>query len=517
MTCLVLGSGPDALVAATLLARRGRRVVVLEAGPAVGGLSAPAEFAPGFRADAAGPVSAPPSPAAARALGLRRMSGPDHAAMLVGLFPDAPALVLDPDPARTREALKARSPGDGAAWDTFTRLVHRLAGFLGYLYERPAPRVTSSSAGDLFQLLGLGGRARRMGSADMVELLRVLPMSAAELLDDWFQDAGLKGLLGSRAVQGICQGPRSAGTALVMLHNQVHRDIGSFGGWTSGQWRAQLADAARAAGVEIRVGVPIGRILMEKRRVTGVAVEDGTMVEANAVISTLGARRTLFDLGDATALSPEFTRSVENIRYRGVQARLDLALDGVPRFHGADVSQPATDLVVAPDLDYVELAYDHAKYGEMSERPVLTIRLATALDPSLAPPGKQVLTVWMQYAPYHLRDGWDAAARARLRHIIMDTLERHAPGIERLVTGERLLTPQDYERDYGITEGSLGGAELGLDQILFMRPVPGWARYRTPIDGLYLAGVDTHPGPEQPGSSGRGVGKALRGSKGLSD
>ena len=509
LDAVVIGAGQNGLVAAAYLAKAGRRVLVLERRDIVGGSNSAAEIHPGFRVDAAFHRTGWIDPVMARELGLDGLADrevhPDTALFAPGrgggfALPRSIPVAID--------AIRQRSPRDAAKWESFARLTHKLAGFLQHLYGLTPPQLTSRRVADLFALLSLGGRVRGLGRSDMIELLRVLPMSVAELLDDWFETDALKGLLGAGGVTGIAQGPRSAGTAFVMLHHHVGSPAGAFGG---GLYRGgaaavtdALAAAATSAGAQIRAGAPVARILVQNGRAIGVVLEGGEEIRARQIVSTADPQRTMLGLVDPTELAPEYSRAMQNIRCRGVSAKVNLALGELPRFEGAGDNQLGGGIVVAPSLDYVERAWDDAKHGGVSTSPCLEAVIPSLSDPSLAPPGRHVMSVWMQYAPWRLRSGaWDSAARDALGDSVVACLAEHAPNLPSAIIARQVLTPRDLEETYAATEGSLYHGEMGLDQILFMRPVPGWGHHRTPIAGLYLGGSGTHPGGGVAGGSGR--------------
>ena len=515
---VVIGAGQNGLAAAACLAKAGQRVLVLERRNTVGGSNHAAEFHPGFRVDAAFHQAGWLDPAMADELGIGvpadALAGPDPAVM--SPLGDG-ALALPRAPRAAAEALRRFSAADAGRWEAFCALTHKLAGFLQHLYGAPAPQLTSTRAADLITLLGLGRRVRGMGKADMIELLRVLPMSVAELLDDWFENDALKGVLGAGGITGIAQGPRSAGTAFVMLHHLVGSPAGVLRGGGvrpggAGGLTARLAAAAQALGVETRTGAGVARIVVRDGRAAGVVLESGEEIGAARIVSTADPRRTMLGLVDPLELAPEFTRAIGNFRYRGVAAKVNLALGELPRFTGAGSDDRLLRGVisVSPSLDYLERAHDDAKYGAVSRAPYLEAVVPSLADPSLAPPGRHVMSVWMQYAPYHLKQGqWDAASRESLGDRVVECLAQYAPNLRSAVIHREVMTPKDLETEYGVTEGSLYHGEMGLDQVLFMRPVPGWGHHRTPIRDLYLAGSGTHPGGGIAGGAGRLAARAV--------
>lgn len=507
---IVIGAGQNGLVAATLLAKAGRRVVVVEGQDVAGGSAAVREFHPGFRAGNAAHWSQPMDGTLAGELGISVNGSPAADPAVLTPLGDR-ALVLKHTIPATIEEIRKHSPADAGRWDEFCQLTQKLSGFLAYLYGSAPPRLTSTAIVDLFSLLGLGRKARSLGKDDMIELLRVVPMAVAELLDDWFENDALKGTLGAAGITGLCQGPRSAGTAFLFLHHRVRRPAGVFRSAGSVDIGDRLIAAVKGAGITLRTGSPVARIATANGQVSGVVLVNGEELVARQVLSTADPRRTMLTLVDPIHLEPDFTRAVENIRYRGVAARIDLALGELPRFRGAEGQELLQGLIsISPSLDYLEKAYDDAKHGAASRAPYLEAVIPSLRDASLAPAGKHVMSVWMQYAPYHLKQGsWDAAARTALGERVIKCLGEYAPNLPGAVLAQRVLTPLDFEQQLGATEGSLGQGELALDQMLFMRPVAGWGNYRTPIEGLYLGGAGCHPGPGLPGAAGRLAAKEM--------
>jgi len=463
---IVIGAGANGLVAAHTLARAGRRVLVLEQRPEIDE-TLDAGWVP---------------PAVVNELGLGR-----HGLEVVRPDPwisvalsGGDRLELWQDATRTAEAIRRVSPADAAKWPAFCRRMHRLAGFLEALYAVPAADVETRDLRELLGLAGLGLKARRLGREAIIDLLRVLPMSAAELLDDWFEHDGLKAALGAGGVLHLRQGPRSAGTAFVMLHHHVGSPAGVF--------RPPLSNAAqvlaRLPGVEVRRGAQVKRITVANGRTTGVVLGSGESIGASLIASSADPRATLLGLLEPGWLDPEFARAVRSIKCRGVAARVVLSVARDPGF---------ATLAVAPSLEYLERAYDDAKYGAVSQQPYLEARVED---------GRVVVHV--QYVPYALAEGgWDDARRRALGDLVVERLAEHAPALRAAVTGREVLTPRDLADRGGLTEGNAYHGELTLDQVLFMRPVPGWSRYRTPVPGVYLCGAGTHPGGGIVGAAGR--------------
>jgi len=511
---IVIGAGVNGLVTAAYLAKAGQRVLVLEGRSAIGGAAVTEEIreAPGFRFDTCAHDTGWLSPKIARDLELAR-HGLDilHSDSTVFTpLPDGGHLLLWREIGKSVEAIRKFSQADADKWVPFSDRMMRLAGFLQAAYAVAPPKITSTDPADLFTLLGLGWRLRGLGKTEMIELLRTLPMSVADLLNDWFESDVLKGTLGASGITHIFQGSRSGGTAFVLLHHHVGSKAGAFRSRSAvrggiGNLANALSAAAQRYGAEIRIGVEAAQIIVKDGRAIGVALKSGEEIAAHRIISSADPRRTFFDLMDPLHLEPEFLRAVRNIKFRGVRAKVNLALGELPNFTSlpGDGLHLRGAISISPSLDYLERAYDDAKYGGVSRKPTLEAVIPSLGDPTLAPPGQHVMSIWMQYAPYQLKEGaWDDARREALGDTVIDTLAEYAPNIKSAIRHRQVLTPKDLEDVYGLTEGHLYHGELTLDQILFMRPAPGWAQYRTPIHSLYLCGAGTHPGGGIAGASG---------------
>ncbi|HEU5185359.1 MAG TPA: NAD(P)/FAD-dependent oxidoreductase [Gemmatimonadaceae bacterium] len=496
---VVIGGGLAGLTSAALLAKGGRRVIVLERRDTLGGLHSTEEIAPGIRGEAVqhdiGWI--PASVMEALALDEAQLSLVRPAASATSLLRGGRTLTLWSDPARTARELASHSEKDARAWGAFGERVTRLAGFLQAIYEAPAPEPLASGAREVLAMLGLGRRVRSLGRDGIVDLLRTLPMSVADLLDETFETPALKGLVATSGVSRLSQGPQSGATAFVLLHHHVGAPAGAIrsraiarGGL--GVLASALAERARSAGAEIRTNAAVSRIAVTEDGVRSVVLANGDELETTLVLSTLDPRHTLYDLIDPIYIDPELSEAVRTVRYRGACAKVHLVLDGLPPL-GTELLEGA--LVVAPDMAYLERAYDAAKYGDISERPYLEARIPTVHDASLATAGRHVMSVLVQWVPHRLRAGaWDASRREAVGDLVVATLGELFPGFASRIVAGAVLSPADIEERYGATEGSLTHGELTLDQVLFMRPVPGLSRHATPIPGLYLAGPGTHPG-----------------------
>ncbi len=517
---LIIGAGHNGLVTAAYLAKAGYKVLVLEQRDQLGGAAATAEIFPGCRVNPGAVDAGLFRPEVVAELGLRQYGLEFIDNPVIALAPQltGPVLALWRDPRLSQAEIARFSLADAEKFPAFLRLMTALTGVLDPIMTLTPPDLAAAGPGDLLAWLKVGLKLKGLGQREMMEFMRVLPMTVTEFLNEWFETDLLKGLLGAAGVTGSMQGPQASGTVFMLLYQYLGAAHGGFrasrlvrGGL--GQLIAALAQAAQYYGVEIRTGVEVSHILIDEdpatgvKQAVGVALANGQEITARRVISNADPRRTFFDLVGAPNLEPHFVRRVNNIRFRGSTAKINLLLNGLPRFTSLTESQ--TDeylgghIIICPSLEYLERAYDEAKYGGFSTQPALDVLIPTVLDSSLAPAGQHLMSIIMQYAPYHLKDsGWDEPQRQALADTVVNTLAQYAPNLKPLIRHSQVLTPLDWEQTYSLTEGSIFHGQMGLDQLLFMRPVAGYAQYRTPIEGLYLCGAGTHPGGGVTGAPG---------------
>jgi phytoene dehydrogenase-like protein len=509
---IVIGAGHNGLVCATYLARAGKRVLVLEARDEVGGAAATREFAPGFRVSAGAHLLHLMPAALINDLRLAQ-----HGLAFARQQLPTTALSTDGRPlpigAAGLNELAQRSARDAAAYPAFTARLHRFARVLFTLLDGAPPRLGTDAWSDRLALVKLGLRVRLLGRRDMREFLRIIGMNAHDLFSDEFETPLLKGALGFDAVLGTNFGPRAPGTVLTLLYrlaaesaagpHPLAQPVGGLGALS-----AALGRAAAAAGAEVRTSARVSRITVREDRAVGVELESGERIEAQSIISNADAKNTFLRLLGPRHLDTGFVRKVDHLRSNGLAAKLHLALDRKPEFTGLREDAAGGRLLIAPTLEYLEKAWNHSKYGECSSAPGMEITVPTIHDGTLAPSGKHVLSAIVQYAPHTPRAGWDAE-RPRFLEAVLSTLEAHAPGIRGTITAAELSTPADLEREFGMWGGHWHHGELAFDQFYMVRPVPGAAQHRTPIDGLYLCGASCHPGGGVMGLAGRNVARAL--------
>lgn len=502
---IIIGGGHNGLVTAVYLAKAGYKVLVLEQRPVLGGAAATEEVWPGFRVNTGAPDVGLFQETIVKDLFLK-MHGLEFRESATAVF--APSthhpLTIWRDEAKTVVDIARFSPRDAERYPAFVRQVNRFAAVLQGMMLQTPPDLLALGLGDA-GWGKVGWQLKRLGDRDMMEFMRVLPLAVSEYLDEWFESDALKGVLGLDAVTGNQLGPRSAGTTLLFMYRHANGFMNGrvpLGG--VGQLSAALASAAQSYGAEIQTNTAVAQILVnDEGQATGVLLADGAMVSARVVVSNADPRRTFFALVGPQKLEPRFMKAVRNVIYRGCTAKVNLALSGLPEFVGqTDEAQLTGRIRITPSLTYLEKAYDEAKYGRVSIHPALDCAIPSLTDPTLAPAGQHILTITMHYAPYCLRDGDWTIERETLADLILTTLTPYAPNLRSLILHRQALSPLDWEQTYGLTEGSIHHGQMGLEQLLVMRPVSAWGQYRTPIENLYLCGAGTHPGGGVTGAPG---------------
>jgi phytoene dehydrogenase-like protein len=517
---VIIGAGHNALVTAAYLARAGRRVVVLERRDAVGGAAVTEELFPGYRVSTCAGGAGYLSAEVRGDLGLdaRGLAILPSETVAFAPQPDGSHLTIWRDTARTADEIRRFSARDADRYPAFVSLMQKLSGVVAGMCRITPPDLPELSRADLRSIPELAGPMRRLGRKHLNDLLRILPMPASDLVDEWFESDVVKGVITANGVRDVTWGPKEAGTAYTLLYHWGLSDTGLFrsagvvkGGM--GALTTALADAAKSHGAEIRTGAAVASIDVEKGRAAGVTLVDGERVEASVVVSGADPRTTFVSLLDPRAASATLMRHVRNVKYRGSAARVHLALSGLPSFRGVSEPDAATllsgPIQLAPDMTYIQRAYDCTKYGEYSPRPYLDVEIPTLLDPDLAPAGHHVLSITVKYAPYRLREGdWKTRGDA-FTETVIDTLAEYAPDVRERIVDRRTFTPADLEETFGLPEANGNHGEMTLDQFLHMRPLPGYAQYRAPVAGVYMCSAGTHPGGGVTGIPGRNAAREV--------
>ena len=512
---IVVGGGVNGLVCAAMAARAGLRTVLLEQRAEVGGCAAESEIAPGFRvptlAHATGPVRH--DVVEDLQLASHGLRFGDRRLLVSALGPEGLTLEIHRDPDRTAASLRPWSARDADAWPSFARTMDRLGRVVATVFTRTPPSVDDPGAGDAWTLMRTVGAFRGLPKEDAWRLLRWGPMAVADLVSECFETELLRATIAADGIFGAMLGPWSAGSGLMLLLHAANQRLAWPGGEVVAGGPAALARAVEAAarrhGVEIRTGARVERVVVTDDKARGVTLAGGEVVEARAVASGVDPKRTFLALCDAGDVPPEFLWRMKHYRARGTLAKVNLALSALPAFGRASREALAGRVRIGPDLDHLERAFDHAKYGRFSPDPWIEFTIPSLADPALAPSGGHVLSAYVQFAPYRLRDRtWDDA-REELGDAALQALERHAPGLRPLIVRREVLTPLDLERGWGLTGGQIFHGELSLDQFFTMRPLLGFGAYRTPIKGLYLCGSGAHPGTGLTGGSGANAARVI--------
>ena len=509
---VIVGGGHNGLVTAAYLARAGRKALVLERREMVGGCAVTEEIWPGYRVSTAAYLTSLMQERIVRELELERfgyrVDAKDPA--FFSAFPDGRHFFMWQDRAKTLEEIAKFSRRDAEVYPAYEDLLERISQVVEGLLLTTPPNFPPRGVFDFVDYLKLAGRMRGLSPKDVVALVKIFTQSAAEFLDEWFESEQVKVTLATDGVIGANGGPRSPGTAYILLHHCMggvagHRGLWGFVRGGMGAVSESIAASARAKGVAIRTNAPVAKVAVRGGRAQGVVLESGEEIEAGVVASNLDPKVTFLRLLEERDLEPDFLQAIRHFRIEGTSCKINLGLNGLPEFTaypGAPGPHHRATMHICPNIDYVERAWDDAKYGQPSERPLLELTIPTMYDPSLAPAGKHVMGIFLQYAPYTLRSGtWDEL-REPFGDRVIALIEEYVPNIRRIVEHRQVLSPLDLERRFGITGGNIFHGEMSLDQMFVMRPAAGWARYRTPVEGLYLCGSGAHPGGGVMGAPG---------------
>jgi len=514
---VIIGGGHNGLVTAFYLAKAGFKPLVIERREQVGGAAITDEFHPGFRCSTLAHTVGPIRPDIVRDLQLEkhglRLITPEIS--VTALTPEGRALSLYQDTNKSVQEISAFSQKDAAKYPEFQQSLGKIGSVIAEALAITPPNIDHPSGGDLWSMLKTGRAIRNLGKKDMYRLLRWGPMAVADLAAEYFETELLRAVVAARGIFGTFLGPWSAGSALVLLIRAAgdSQPAGSafLAAGGMGALTQAMASAAKAAGAEIRTGADVIEIRVKDGAATGVLLSTGEEINARAVISNADPKRTLLKLTDPLHLSPDFVQKMQHYRGNGTVAKVNLALSGLPKFtalQNGDGAALKGRIHIGNEIDYLERAFDESKYGNFSRRPYLEATIPSLTDPTLAPEGKHVMSIYMQYAPYKLKGDWESQ-RMALGQTVVQTLAQYAPNLPEMILTHQIITPLDLEEKYGMTGGQIFHGELALDQFFTMRPLLDWARYRTPIQNLFLCGSGTHPGAGLTGGSGANAAREI--------
>jgi phytoene dehydrogenase-like protein len=505
----IIGAGHNGLVTATYLAKAGQKVIILEASDRIGGAAVTREFAPGFKASGVAHILHALHPRVVSDLGLQLERTAIGTSVLL---PESKSIEITGDSAATAASIAQVSQADAEAWPRVTARLTKIASALGSFLSRtpPSPAISANDFQTKLALAMFALQLRMLGKKDMLELTRILTMNVADLANDHFESDAIKGLLSLDATLGVYLGPRSPNTVFNLLYRLSSTGKHGMGGFFlpkggMGAVAAELERVARAAGVEIRTSAPVDHILLEKEIATGVVLKGGEEIRAANTASSADPQTTLLKLVQPGNLDTEFMKRIRHLRMNGCVAKVHLALDGLPDAWKTRSGR----MVLAPKIDYVERAFDCAKYGRVADKPALEIVIPSLTDPSLAPSGKHVASILYQYAPYKLRETAPDEARRQVLERTIDALDVLAPGLRTRVIGSEVLTPHDLESQYGLAGGQWHQGEVTLDQMFFLRPAGQYQQYKMPIPGLWLCGAGAHPGGNVSGAAGMNAAREM--------
>jgi phytoene dehydrogenase-like protein len=509
---IVIGGGHNGLVNAAYLAKAGKKVLVLERRHVIGGAAVTEEVYPGFKFSVCSYVVSLLRPEIIRDLDL-----PRHGLEILPLdgtftpMPSGDYLWRVNDHGKTHREIARHSKLDAEAYDEFGKSMQAMCRFVKPILSMVPPDPATLNPKDLMKMLFLGRRFQGLTSEDKYNQVQLMTMSAIDFLDQWFETDVLKATMSASGIIGTFLGVRSPGTAYVLLHHYMGEIDGAFRSWGfarggTGAISNAIGDAAVEAGVEIRKEAPIAQIIIKDGKAKGVVLANGDEIYADIISSSVDPRLTFVKMIDKAHLPADFLEEINRYKFRGSSGKVNLALDALPNFKA--IPGPGAHLrgaiSISPSVEYMERAYDDAKYGNYSRRPYIDMVIPSLTDPSVAPPGKHVMSCFVQYAPYKLRPGlnWDDQKEAFGDNVI-NTIAEYAPNIKDIILHRQIVTPLDLERDFGLSEGNIFQGELSLEQLFFLRPVPGYAQFRTPIKNLYMCGSATHPGGGIMGAPGR--------------
>jgi len=516
---IIVGGGHNGLVTAFYLARTGRKVLVLERREMVGGCAVTEAIWPGYKVSTASYLVSLLQQKIVDDMQLARhgyrVDAKDPA--FFSPFPDGRYFFTWQDEAKTLAEVAKFSKRDAARMPAFDEQLERLAKLVESLLLVCPPPFPPQGIGEIIEYLKLVGRLRGLSAKDMVALVKIFTMSAADYLDEWFESPEVKVTLATDGVIGANGGPRSPGTAYILLHHCMGGVGGKRGLWGfvrggMGAVSEAMASAARAAGAEIRCGAQVARITVKENRAVGVTLTNGDEMEAKQIASNLDPKRTFLRLLDPAVLPAEFTETIRNFRCEGISAKINLGVKALPNFKalpGAPAAHHKATMHICPSMDYVEKAWDDAKYGRPSERPMLEMTCPTLYDPTLAPEGRHIIGIFLQYAPYTLRNGsWDDLRDPFFKRVLK-IIDEYAPGFSSTIEHAEMLTPVDLEKRYSITGGNIFHGEMAIDQMFSLRPAARYANYKTPVENLFLCGSGTHPGGGVMGAPGHNAAMAM--------
>ncbi len=509
---IIVGGGHNGLVAGAYLAKAGKKVLILEKRHVLGGAAVSEELYPGFRFSVCSYVVSLFRPHIIRELELAK-----HGLQIIPLecsflpLPDGNSMCRWSDSNTTRREIARFSKKDSEVYPEFGMLMTKLSKFVKPIIDQPPPDPGSFNPKELSKIAGFGQHFREL-SEDLLYLkAKLMTMSAADFLDMFFESEQLKGPMSVSGIIGTFLGVRSPGTAYVLLHHYMGEIDGMFRSWGfskggTGGISLAVARAAESYGAEIRISSGVEKVITKNGRAVGVALSNGDEIRAKTVVSGVDPHRTFMKLVGESQLDPDFVAQIKRYKFRGSSGKVNLALNGLPEFKSRPGRGPHLmgDVAIAPSISYLEKAYDEAKYGAFSKRPYINIVIPSLVDPSVAPPGKHIMSCFVQYAPYNISEGasqWPTQREA-FGEAVIDTIEEYVPNIREQILFKQVLTPWDLEQEFGLTEGNIFHGELGLEQLLFMRPAVGFAKYKTPIQNLWMCASGTHPGGGVMGAPG---------------